>query len=363
MYQPRRTVSDEEIVETVFRMLRSSGSTEAASVLRSGRWHFEETAFDNWNGGTRTFTLYIEVAAESHAVLGERKTQLEKEVQNCLREVTVQLSSDWYNVQLVPLIVAIPGRPDVKGGPVSRQTRKNIFDFLKNHNVPWNGDLLETDFLSKIFDLEALPSNDFRFKSAAGDIWQHRFMNDDWPENWVYIDKRFNLLEGPDENFLRFVEMLVDPVVRPDKAAAAALAQGLSQELRRDGWTLLEIDTLSGDRKFCIAQSNVAYDRAEETLLHSAAALGSTWMHQEIQRIEAAIDVDPSLAIGTAKDLIETCCRHIADRLPIAIPSNADMPELGKGHSQGPTVWFQRESPKKERARKRSSRYSAISPS
>jgi hypothetical protein len=58
-------------------------------------------------------------------------------------------------------------------------------------------------------------------------------------------------------------------------------------------------------------------------------------MHQEIERIEAAIDVDPALAIGTAKELIETCCKHIADRLALAIPPNADMPELVKATLRG----------------------------
>lgn len=48
-------------------------------------------------------------------------------------------------------------------------------------------------------------------------------------------------------------------------------------------------------------------------------------MHQEVERIEAAVDGDPALAIGTAKELIETCCKHIADSLALAIPPNADM--------------------------------------
>ena len=58
-------------------------------------------------------------------------------------------------------------------------------------------------------------------------------------------------------------------------------------------------------------------------------------MHQEVERIEAAVDGDPALAIGTAKELIETCCKHIADSLALAIPPNADMPELVKATLKG----------------------------
>jgi hypothetical protein len=182
MSDARFAVTDDEIIEIVLLMLKSSGTTEAASLLRTARWRFEETGYDNWNGGTRIFTLYIEIAPETHAVLGDRRSEIKNEIQKRLTEVTGQLSSDWYHVELVPLIIAIPGRPDLKGGPVSALTRRNIIDSLQKRNLSWHGKLLETDFLSKIFDLEVLPSNDSRFKDVAADIWQHRFLNDDWPE-------------------------------------------------------------------------------------------------------------------------------------------------------------------------------------
>jgi AbiJ N-terminal domain 3/Abortive infection C-terminus len=326
---------EEDVIETVFRMLRASGRTEAANLLRNGRRRFEETGYDNWNGGTRIFTLYIEIAHETYAILGDRKTEIKNEIEKFLTDGTGSLSTDWYNVELVPLIVAIPSRPDLQGGPVSALTRKNIVRSLRKRNLSWHGELLETEFLSEIFDLEKLPTNDARFKNAAGDIWQHRINNDDWPDDWVFKDERLNLLQGPDAVFLQFVERLVDPMVRPDQPEASALAAELRKELLRDGWTLDETDTLSGERKFRVTPANAAYDRAEAALRHTAMELSSAWMHQEIERLEAAIDVDPALAIGTAKEVIETCCKHIAERLALTIPLDADMPQLVKATLTG----------------------------
>ena len=41
-----------------------------------------------------------------------------------------------------------------------------------------------------------MKSLDSRFDNAAGDIWQHRINNpNDWPDNWIYYDERFNLLD------------------------------------------------------------------------------------------------------------------------------------------------------------------------
>src|SRR4051812_3257547 len=58
-------------------------------------------------------------------------------------------------------------------------------------------------------------------------------------------------------------------------------------------------------------------------------------MHQEIERIEAAIETDPALAIGTAKESVETCCKHIAEALKVELPSNPDMPVLVKAVLKG----------------------------
>ena len=53
---------------------------------------------------------------------------------------------------------------------ITLQTRRIIFDGLEINNVAWNGKLEEIDFLSRIFDLKALPSTDPRFPDADGDI-------------------------------------------------------------------------------------------------------------------------------------------------------------------------------------------------
>jgi hypothetical protein len=95
---------------------------------------------------------------------------------------------------------------------ISQLTRRDVFDSLRGVNL--YGRLEETEFLSRIFDLENLPSFDSRFKNAAGDIWQHRINNNDWEDDWVFADSRFNLLNGDDEILLRFLSEMLHPVAR-----------------------------------------------------------------------------------------------------------------------------------------------------
>ena len=82
---------------------------------------------------------------------------------------------------------------------ITNITRRNIFDFIQAEGIWWSGRMTETDFLSRLFDLERMESLDSRFKNAAGDIWQHRVNNpNDWDDNWIFGDSRFNLLHCDD---------------------------------------------------------------------------------------------------------------------------------------------------------------------
>ncbi len=53
-------------------------------------------------------------------------------------------------------------------------------------------------------------------------------------------------------------------------------------------------------------------------------------MQQELDRAEAAIETDPALAISTGKEMMETCCKHVAEALKVELPAHPDLPELTK---------------------------------
>ena len=56
----------------------------------------------------------------------------------------------------------------------------------------------------------------------------------------------------------------------------------------------------------------------------------SEYAMRQITRMEAAIRDDPDLAIGTAKELIETCCKSILKDSGVQIDGNPDIPKLVK---------------------------------
>ncbi len=123
------------------------------------------------------------------------------------------------------------------GQAITKVTRQNVFDVLRLETGWWWGELGEPEFLNRLYDLEALPSTDRRHSDAEGDIIQHRVANFDWPNDWIFSDRRFRLADGPDEILLRFLCETIHPVVRRDPDDVQRLVLAFNTHLRRDGWS------------------------------------------------------------------------------------------------------------------------------
>lgn len=194
----------------------------------------------------------------------------------------------------------------------------------------WCGELNDVEFLSRLFDLQRLPSTDTRFKDAAGDIWQHCVNNNDWDRDWVFSDDRFNLVDGPRDRFLHFLCEVVHPVVRPDRNEVLKLVSHFNDQLRQGGWELYEEEPIAGRPRFAYRQISYNNVRAMSRARTVADALDAGWMAKEIVRLENAVDRDPALAIGTAKELIETCCKTILTKREVACTKSEDLSNLTK---------------------------------
>lgn len=207
---------------------------------------------------------------------------------------------------------------------ISQFTRRDIIDELSLTGIHAFGRLDELEFLGRLFDLSALPSNDYRFHDMAGDVWQHRVNNSDWPDDWFWTDGRLNIRNGSDELFLRTLAEMVHPAVRQNDEERSQILAIVNRHLRVDGWEIGEVSRVSnrpiyGGRRMVEAPASVAEARQLE--------LGE-YVAQQLTRMETAKATDPDLAIGTAKEFIETVCRTILAELGVSLPSDDDLPGL-----------------------------------
>ncbi|MBD9429511.1 abortive infection family protein [Achromobacter sp. ACM03] len=303
---------------------------EAAALVRNYPARAEQTGYDNWNGGTEIWEIQISVPAKEFARLGAKRPQLEEQISARIKTVLESETQNWYTAKILPQREQRKDwRTDNLGIP--REVRTNILDGLRLERVAWNGALDDVEFLSRLYDLQALPSHDSRFKDAAGDIWQHRFNNDDWDQDWIFSDERFGLKDGSTEQFLRFLCEVVHPVVRPDREEAVKLVSHFNKQLRQIGWEIYEIEQIAGRPRFAFAE--LTHHHGGHAVLRArnvADALNAGWMAKEIERLENGIDRDPALAIGTAKELVETCCKTILTKRGVVFTKSEDLGELTK---------------------------------
>ena len=320
----------EPYLATAAEMLSAEGMNAAAELLRTAASRVEQTGVDNWNGSTSVWTVYLEIEPTSYSQLGDRKAGIEQQINKRLEAVLSGHTTNGYSASIIPRVTPRPDWRESRG-QISQVARRNIIDGLRLDKVAWAGRLEEVEFLARLFDLQKLPSTDSRFSDAAGDIWQHRVNNPmDWLDDWIYGDSRFDLMGGPSHTFLRFLCEMVHPVVRPDKNEALQLVQQFNDQLRSEGWHLVEEEKIAGRPRYIARPLGLSGGRAVSRARTVADALDAGWMQKEIERLENAVDRDPALAIGTAKDLVESCCKSILQKRSVAVAASAGLPDLTK---------------------------------
>lgn len=211
---------------------------------------------------------------------------------------------------------------------ITQVTRRDIADAIMVEQVNWSGRLEEPEFLARVFDLSSLPSTDGRFSNVSGDIWQHRVNNDDWEDDWVFYDRRFNLMGCDDEIFLRFLCETIHPVVRPDATEVERLCQLFNSFLKNDGFQLVEKTRISGRPVYVGRHVGIIGTPVVAVAKEVFSSTDATYVAQQITRMEASVINDPDLSIGTAKELVETCCKTILHERGVGIPKNANLPQL-----------------------------------
>ncbi len=214
---------------------------------------------------------------------------------------------------------------------ISRQARLNIFQTIKKENLSWSGGLTGLDFLSRIYDLEAMPSHDHRYQNAKSDIFTHTI---NWPGDldyyWVFEDDRFNLMECSDEQLLRFLCEMMHPVVRPNEKDRKNLLDLFNRELNQEGYEIIETKSSFGNIHYEAKGLLTELIDSLNQLRDDKEYLNSENVQRQIVRMMTSIESDPELSIGTAKEFLETSLKTILAKLRIEYQANSDLTKLAK---------------------------------
>lgn len=213
---------------------------------------------------------------------------------------------------------------------ITEVTRRNISDALVLNKVNWSGRFEEQQFLARLYDVSGMPSTDRRYSTASEDIWKHRVMNSDWSDDWVFYDSRFNLINASDEEFMSFLCEMLHPAVQSRMGEVERIRGMLNEHLVKDGWELREQIAISGHPIFAAARVVEINTYAAEAVKVVTQCIDAEYVSRQVTRMQSALGSEPDVAIGTAKEFVETICKTILRERGLVFDSSEKMPRLVK---------------------------------
>jgi hypothetical protein len=210
---------------------------------------------------------------------------------------------------------------------LSEITRIALFDDIVASPLHWSGRFEQPQFLGRLYRLSDLASTDRRFKDAEGDIYQHTINNDDWEKDWVFYDGRFNLRE--DDALFRFLCDTVHPAVRMNRDEALQLVTMYNEHLRHDNYELAQSSEISGRPVYTVRETGAV----PSALSHVETVVQVEDMNsilRQIRRMDGNIETDPELAIGSAKELVESICHLVLSENGVEAESVRSNETLGR---------------------------------
>ncbi|MCK1981989.1 MULTISPECIES: DUF4062 domain-containing protein [Peribacillus] len=126
---------------------------------------------------------------------------------------------------------------------IHRLTRKKIMKEMLERPFMGNENLI--DFLKRIWPLEKMESTDHRFNNAKDDIWQHMISNNDWEEDYLFLE-RLDILNITDKLFAQFIEVIVHPEIRDSEMEQQIYAENINLHLRKSGFELRVVGDIAG---------------------------------------------------------------------------------------------------------------------
>ena len=214
---------------------------------------------------------------------------------------------------------------------ITSNTRQNICDETILSKLLYHGQLTEPDFLAQLFDLKHMPSRVYRYKNAYDEIYQQTVNFEDKSNNWIYGDSRINLLYCEDELFLKFLTRTIHPIVRSNQEEINRLLEIYNRHLNADGFEIVLNDTIAGKPVFSWRKTHIKEFNYAENQAKIRKYLNTDYVKNKLDIMKDALEKEETdLAIGTAKELLETMCKSILKQKNIPVDKNWELTRIMK---------------------------------
>ena len=121
------------IYQTSLALMRERGYDTQCDIISCGDWQIVNTEYDNWNGGTYGYTLYVNLSVKQYSLLSsEQIAELEKVFSETLNEVTKGEDNHYFHVQISPRFSKSDVNWDTIGGIKGKGDLLQKIETIKN---------------------------------------------------------------------------------------------------------------------------------------------------------------------------------------------------------------------------------------
>ena len=222
---------------------------------------------------------------------------------------------------------------------LGREIRLKIFKAILKECGVWgklnkygHPEVDKLDLLNEIWELRLMASSDARYDNAQDDAKKHLIDNDDWEDEYVFLD-RFKLLNSSEEVFIKFLNVEVSPDVRGDYDAIEHCATVIEKYLPK-GYKFVEIRKKNGlpelqvvsDSKSVEAEFPIGVEKntipffvdTVPSVFPAFRLTGNTWDdygYKTLFKLDYYSATDTYVSIGDVK-ILEVNAMRTRDKIP-----------------------------------------------
>jgi hypothetical protein len=107
------TKNPEPLVATLARIYAAEGQAREVAILANAQIAIEQTDYDNWDGGTYLYSLYLQIPSNVYFQLGDEREAIEKSILEKAQPILRPFPHNWLKeVLILPITSAEEGWQD-----------------------------------------------------------------------------------------------------------------------------------------------------------------------------------------------------------------------------------------------------------
>lgn len=121
------------VFQTAISLIQTRGDDDICKLIQQAEVSVENTDYDNWNGGTYGYTVYVNLSVKEYANLSKDEIKnAEKTISESLNEVTKGDNNNYFNVQISPKFMRSDINWDLVGGQTGKEQMKRDLEAIRD---------------------------------------------------------------------------------------------------------------------------------------------------------------------------------------------------------------------------------------